>query len=235
MANFKTTVDRVTGNGDHFPVIDKQKIFEKSKKYILIQQLLEDIQDFLTEGETIEEYLAFSSVDNISNFSANWMSFSYARTAKAKSYVENFKGTRGNRLFIFTNQRIIYLFPLEFFESNHFYSYPYDSIKVLTLQEHRKKNTKLENFTVLDFESNQRVFTETLNDQDYARILKIRDKVSGFGKIPVNNKPVRKRKFDYLFGHMLFGLKIASVINYIYIMIFILLLVGLFLDGNHSK
>lgn len=71
MANFKTTVDRVTGNGDHFPVIDKQKIFEKSKKYILIQQLLEDIQDFLTEGETIEEYLAFSSVDNISNFSAN--------------------------------------------------------------------------------------------------------------------------------------------------------------------
>lgn len=230
MSKFKDTIYHANEllNEDLTP-LKKNKIFENAKSYILLKDLKEGIQEFLAEGEEIMGMLPLTDSENTGSFTVGWMGMSYARTQRAKAYVKDFKTVRGNRFLMFTNQRMLFLFPTDFFESKAFFSYPYESIKGIHLKEHQiRTRMGVTLWYALDFQAGNHVFTETLTEADKDQFLKMRDEISVFGKIPLSQKIIRKGLFDKIFSNIHLPIKIGIGFNLVWIALLVIILLGFF-------
>lgn len=229
MANFKQTVNTVTSqlNGE-LTHAQKATLFAQSKRYILVQQLLAGIEKYLTTDEEIKGVLPLANLENTAVFTTGVLGFSAATTPEAKNYLKHFHDTRGNRLLLFTNTRIIFLFPLEFFESQTFFSYPYTSIKAITMKANQQGIGAVGNWTLLDFQSDDHIFTETLSDQDAQKFQEIKEQIPDLRKIPIKEKAVRRNYFDSFVNNLSFCVKIGYAGNLLWILLFFFLLFGIF-------
>ncbi|BCA85741.1 hypothetical protein EsVE80_12640 [Enterococcus saigonensis] len=217
---------------------EKKSLFNRSKYYILFQEVKEKLQPKLATGEKITGYLPMTSGENSGFMSAGPMGMSYARTPQAKKYVDNFNDTRGNRLLIFTDTRLIFLTVLDFFETNYFSSFPYEKIKGITTKkwsihywdEKRKRQTV--NWFFLDFAADTKIFNEVLTEKDMLLFKENWQKIAKMRVIPETGKVLRNQKMDMFFSNLRLWYNLLQGANVLFIVLAIILILAiLFLLG----
>ncbi|MBP2098085.1 PH domain-containing protein [Enterococcus rivorum] len=230
MSGFKQVVSDVTTNlNSDLSSEGKEKTFQSSKKHIILRKVIEGIEASLDEDEFICDYLPFSNGENTGVFTTGWAGMEAATKSLSKEYVKEFNDNRGNRMFLFTNKRIIFVFPLHYLETSEFISYPYDKIKAITLKKNKKgKIRKDVEWYYLDFQVNQHIFTETLTVRDKDKLLQIVNKVPRLKEIPIVKHVVRTNKFDQFFSNINFSVKIVYILNFICYGTLIIILLGTF-------
>lgn len=113
---------------------EKAATFELSKQYVFLQDLLEELRTLLAKDETILGYLPLTPDGNLAFANQGLGAYAYATTEKAKAYRDIFHDTRGNRLLVFTETRMLFLVIIDYLENNTYFSYPYETIKAFTIK-----------------------------------------------------------------------------------------------------
>lgn len=216
--------------------MDKNQLFERSKYYILLQELLADIQVELASSEEICGFLPMTVAENTAATNQGIGGMGYARTKKAKQYVKNFSDTRGNRLFIFTNQRIIYLIILDYLEDKNYFSYPYKEIHSIYLEPHPlsyrdPKGMKKKEIVwyYVDFQAGNHIFSEIFTETDAEVFRKNWQEIEAFHKIPQAKRIYRQRPFDRIMSNLQFSGRLLYFLNFLLILLAILLVFGVLL------
>ncbi|MBP1045898.1 hypothetical protein I6N96_06360 [Enterococcus sp. BWM-S5] len=218
----------------------KKRLFKQTKMYILVQEILESLEEHhLKHNETIRSFLPLTNDGaNISFMTSGIMGLYHPKSKKAKKYVNDFHDLRGNRLFIFTSQRIIFMTIIEYLDQELFYTYPYDKIETITL----KKNTlgyfdwekgfppaRKKMYTYFfDFECDNAIFSELFSEMDGKIVLEQVNKIEEMKHIAVSEEVYRQRAFDALLNNPLFGYRVTKFISYGLILLFLTFLIGLF-------
>ncbi|MGX7200002.1 hypothetical protein [Enterococcus nangangensis] len=214
----------------HLDVAEKKQLFQRTKMYILWQELQELLKDELNTDEEIRYALPITNESNSAVMNSGLLGMTYARSPRAREYVDTFLDLRGNRLLLFTQERIIFLVVVEYLEEGLYYSYPYTSIDQITLQYQ-----KISPFTIstadprvmdiakaggdgyyyLDFESQGDIFVEMFYQKDAQRLLEIFDETPALkGKVS-SGKIHRRHKRDYVLGNPMFGVRYMQVFNWL--------------------
>ena len=120
---------------------EKNRLLANGKTYIFFQELMTEIQSLLDKDETVQGYLPLSTSGNLAISNQGIAGLSYARTERAKQYVVQFNDTRSNRLFVFSEKRILFLVIIDFLDDQTYFSYPYSSSPAFSL-----KTSKLNRF-----------------------------------------------------------------------------------------
>lgn len=182
--------------------IDTEALYQRSKYYILMKEIESLMTPQLTPGETIQGYLPLTVADNTGSMNTGYNAQTYVTTEKARWYVDQFKDTRGNRVMIFTETRIIFLVIVEFFEENRYYSYAYDSIHSIFTKKHTRRyfdehmKRQRHVWYLLDFQADNHVFDETLTQKDYETLKEIWQRIPAMARIPESNRVYRRNLFD---------------------------------------
>jgi hypothetical protein len=192
-----------------------------------------EVQTLLDEDETVQGYLPLSSTGNLAISNQGIGGLAYARTKRAKEYVKHFQDTRGNRLFVFTEKRIIFLVIIDFLDSQTYFSYPYTSISAFSLKT--RKLTRYEKpedpeimfWAYFDFQSDQRIFSDVLTKKDYALFKEFHEAIPALKKIPITEKIHRNNSFDYILSNWHFNYRVMIVVNVLLIVLAILLVLGI--------
>ncbi|WP_270598425.1 PH domain-containing protein [Enterococcus asini] len=218
---------------------DKKRLFEQTKMYIFLQDFLKKLTPYLEEGEVIQAYLPMTNQENTAVATGGIMGMAYAREPEARAYVENFHDVRGNRLLVFTNQRMLFVVIVEFLEERLFYSYPYDSIQSILFKKHKigyfdwsaatigaiRKQT---HYYTLDFQAGDHIFTEMLAEDDGVIFQRQLETVPALQGILLGEKVQRERKFDLIFSNASLQLKLLyglSILLVLFLVLYVLLLV----------
>lgn len=185
----------------------KKKLFNQTKMYIFLQDFIEKIKPYLEEDETIQAYLPMTNDgQNISAVGLGLLGMYHPESEEAKAYVKDFNDLRGNRLLIFTDQRMIFTTIIEFLDQKTFFSYPYTTIKAITLKENKTsyfdwddsfppKRVALFSY-IFDFESENHIFSEMLGQRDADILKRQLSDIPELKEIVVTTKIYRKRTFD---------------------------------------
>lgn len=212
---------------------EKKQLYERSKYYIFFQELLQDVKKELAEDEEIHGFLPMNVTENIAATNPGIGGMGHARSEKAKKYVKNFNDTRGNRLLIFTDQRMIYLIILDYLEEGNYYSYPYKDIHSIYLdQRHlsyrQPKGFKKqeENWYFVDFQSGVHIFTEFFSEKDAEVFKENWQKIPAFNKVPQSKRIYRSKLFDRIINNWGLGIKYMYIINALLIIYALLLILG---------
>ncbi|MCD1025158.1 PH domain-containing protein [Enterococcus sp. SMC-9] len=217
----------------------KKDLFKRSKYYILFQEVKEKLQPNLAVSEEIMGYLPMTVEGNSGFMNAGPMAMGYARTSQAKQYVKTFNDTRGNRLLIFTNTRMIFLTLLDFFETGGFSSFPYDKIKGITTKkwsmgywdEKRKRQTI--NWFFLDFAADTKIFNEVLTEKEMILFKENWQRIEKMRAIAETDKVLRNQKMDMLFSNLRLWFNLLQGANVLLIVLAIFLILAvLFLLGS---
>lgn len=216
------------------PSVNKKTLFERTKYYILFQDVIADLKEQLHPDEAITGYLPITNQKNSMTASAGPWGLSYANTPRGKAYVKEFKDTRGNRLFVFTNQRLIYLTVLEFIEEGRYFSYPYDKFQTITIKPYQVslfKPKTVENpyWYLLDFQADKRIVTELLTKEDAAYFRKQWQQNDLTNTLPIEESVKRGSRFDFFVSNVDLGIKVQYWISMLLILVMILLVVLLVL------
>lgn len=234
-------LDQQNNNDFSMSRFQKKELFHQTKMYIFLQELIESIKkEQLNADETIRSFLPLTTDGgNLSSLNVGMMGLYHPKSEAAKKYVRDFHDLRGNRLLIFTDQRIIFMTIIEYLDQKLFYSYPYDKIHAITL----KKNTltyfdwsvgfpparkKLYTY-FFDFECEQAIFSELFTEKDGKLVLEQLEKNDGMKKITASEDVYRRRGFDKLLNNPLLSYRITKFISYGLIGLFLFFLAGLFL------
>ncbi|MGM0124342.1 hypothetical protein IGI37_001719 [Enterococcus sp. AZ194] len=196
----------------------KKKLFGQVKFYIFIQDLLKRVEPLLNNGEEIKGYLPFSPGPNSSIANVGMMGMAYAKTEEARNYVKAFNDVRGNRLMIFTEERMIFMTIVEFLEDQTYFSYPYESIDSIRLKQHTAsyfdwekrfspKRVKIHWYT-FDFQAGNNIFTETLDEKDTELLKEKMNSIEQLKSIMITDNVKRKSTFDFLFSNVNLQLKV---------------------------
>lgn len=210
---------------------EKNRLLTNGKTYIFFQELMTEIQALLDADETVQGYLPLSSSGNLAISNQGIAGLSYARTERAKQYVKQFNDTRSNRLFVFTEKRLLFLVVIDFLDDQTYFSYPYSSIPVFSLKT-RKLNRfeKPEDEEILfwgyfDFQSDNHIFSDVLTKKDYELFQRFHETIPALKKIPITEKIHRKSPLDYVISNWHFNYRVMIFAN----MLLILLAIGLVL------
>lgn len=218
---------------------DKKRLFEQTKMYIFLQDFLKKLTPYLEEGEVIQAYLPMTNQENTAVATGGIMGMAYAREPEARAYVENFHDVRGNRLLVFTNQRMLFVVIVEFLEERLFYSYPYDSIQSILFKKHKigyfdwsaatigaiRKQT---HYYTLDFQAGNYIFTEMLAEDDGVIFQRQLETVPALQGILLGEKVQRERKFNLIFSNASLHLKLLyglSILLVLFLVLYVILLV----------
>lgn len=218
----------------------KKALFNQTKMYIFLQETLKSLeQEHLNKDEVICSVLPLTTDGaNFSSMNTGFMGLYHPKSEKAKKYVRDFHDLRGNRLFIFTNQRIIFMTIIEYIDQGLFYSYPYEKIIAITL----KKNTltyfdwskgfpasrkKMYSYFI-DFECENSLFTELLSEADVTLILKQLKEIDKAKSITISEQVYRQRAFDAVLNNPLLGYKATKLLSFGLIFLFLFFLIGMF-------
>ncbi|WP_302372781.1 PH domain-containing protein [Enterococcus asini] len=230
--------DELAGKQD-LSTQDKKRLFEQTKMYIFLQDFLKKLTPYLEEGEVIQAYLPMTNQENTAVATGGIMGMAYAREPEARAYVENFHDVRGNRLLVFTNQRMLFVVIVEFLEERLFYSYPYDSIQSILFKKHKigyfdwsaatigaiRKQT---HYYTLDFQAGNHIFTEMLAEDDGVIFQRQLETIPALQGILLGEKVQRERKFDLIFSNASLHLKLLyglSILVVLFLVLYVLLLV----------
>lgn len=181
---------------------DAKALYQRSKYYILMKEISEKLRPELPKDEEILAYLPLTNTDNTAFMNTGINSLSYARTKKARDYVNTFHDTRGNRLMIFTKRRILFLVVVEFLEEKQYFSYPYESIQSIYVEKYQRRyfDEKMhrQNFSCyfLDFQSEANVFFEALSEEDYQEYCRIKASIPAFSQVKSGTKVQRNTRLD---------------------------------------
>lgn len=230
--------DELAGKQD-LSTQDKKRLFEQTKMYIFLQDFLKKLTPYLEEGEVIQAYLPMTNQENTAVATGGIMGMAYAREPEARAYVENFHDVRGNRLMVFTNQRMLFVVIVEFLEERLFYSYPYDSIQSILFKKHKigyfdwsaatigaiRKQT---HYYTLDFQAGNHIFTEMLAEDDGVIFQRQLETIPALQGILLGEKVQRERKFDLIFSNASLQLKLLyglSILLVLFLVLYVILLV----------
>lgn len=230
--------DELAGKQD-LSTQDKKRLFEQTKMYIFLQDFLKKLTPYLEEGEVIQAYLPMTNQENTAVATGGIMGMAYAREPEARAYVENFHDVRGNRLLVFTNQRMLFVVIVEFLEERLFYSYPYDSIQSILFKKHKigyfdwsaatigaiRKQT---HYYTLDFQAGNHIFTEMLAEDDGVIFQRQLETIPALQGILLGEKVQRERKFDLIFSNASLQLKLLyglSILLVLFLVLYVILLV----------
>ena len=230
--------DELAGKQD-LSTQDKKRLFEQTKMYIFLQDFLKKLTPYLEEGEVIQAYVPMTNQENTAVATGGIMGMAYAREPEARAYVENFHDVRGNRLLVFTNQRMLFVVIVEFLEERLFYSYPYDSIQSILFKKHKigyfdwsaatigaiRKQT---HYYTLDFQAGNHIFTEMLAEDDGVIFQRQLETISALQGILLGEKVQRERKFDLIFSNASLQLKLLyglSILLVLFLVLYVILLV----------
>lgn len=220
----------------------KKALFQQTKMYIFLQELLESLEEnHLGSNEVIRSILPLTTDGaNLSFMNTGIMGLYHPKGEKAKQYVKDFHDLRGNRLFVFTDQRIIFMTIIEYIDQALFYSYPYEKINTITL----KKNTltyldwssgfpptRKKMYTYfIDFECENAIFSELFSETDGEIILERLKEIEEKNSITISQQVYRQRRFDSLLNNPLFSYRVTKFISFGLILLFLLFFIGLFFD-----
>lgn len=226
---FKKAVDSLT-NPDNTILVkpdqeltprEKARLMYQTKMHIQLEEIILELKKELSEAEEIVGYMPFTNRDNSAIATSGVMGMTYAKTAAAQQYRDNFTDLRGNRMLIFTNERIMFMVIIEYLEDGLFYSYPYESIDAIRLEERHVKffdwslwkdhflpTRGQTTWYVLDFQAGNRIFTETLMPQDLKRFESLIAQIPPLQQVIIDDKVHRNTKFDYVFSNLNLAKKI---------------------------
>lgn len=213
----------------------KRNLFNQTKMYIFLQDFIEKIKPYLEEDEEIKAYLPMTNDgQNASVVGVGILGMYHPESEEAKAYVKNFNDLRGNRILIFTNQRMIYATIIEFLDQRIFFSYPYTTIKAITLKENKMtyfdwdesfppKRVALYSY-IFDFESSDHIFSELLGQRDADILIRQLETIPALKNIVVTQKVYRKRRFDRIVNNPVFAYRVAYYFSIVVAIGFLLVL-----------
>lgn len=205
------------------------------EKLAIMQTMLRELQTKLAVDEEIIDYLPLTNAHNTAVETSGWMGLSHATKPLAQQYMQLFDDLRGNRLLLFTNQRMLLVFPVDFFEAGRFTSYFYQDIPGIMLRQNKasvwtrllkKKNEA--SWYVLDFQSKAGIFSETLQPFQKEQFLKTIAKIPAAQAVPIGSRLRRKNKFDQIVNNFEYTLKVGYFFNFLWFLLLLLLLLGVF-------
>jgi len=240
---FKAAVDQLTApkktveiDSETLTSSQKKDLLEQTKMYIFLQELLEKIKPYLSDNEEIIDYLPLTNEENSRAGTVGVMGMTYATTTEARDYLNTFYNLRGNRLIIFTNERMIFLTIIEFLESRVYFSYPYESIHAFKLKKHKVSYLDWKSAVVasrghsywytLDFQSNDHVFTEMLTEDDAAIFKRQLLEIPPLQTILVDEKVHRNTKADLVISNVNFWIRLLIGASIFCIVLFIIILIS---------
>lgn len=191
---------------------EKKSMFQRAKMHILMQDIFETMKDELREGEEIVDYMPFTNGENSMVFTSGLLGGMYAATTDAtKNYVKDFHDVRGNRVLLFTSDRIILFFVIEFLGEKRYQSYWYEDLPTMTLHEKverfryfdvdQKKFVKSQGSTfTLDFQTTKgNIFIESVSEKEAQKIQRIMRQIPKAQFTNMGRKHRRNSIFGYLF------------------------------------
>lgn len=214
---------------------EKAATFELSKQYVFLQDLLEELRTLLAKDETILGYLPLTPDGNLAFANQGLGAYAYATTEKAKAYRDIFHDTRGNRLLVFTETRMLFLVIIDYLESNTYFSYPYETIKAFTikprkLMKHESPEDKEQfHWGYFDFQAGTHIFSEVLTKKDYELFTSYHESIPALKKIPIQNKVYRAAKYQYFLSNWHFSFRLMTAFNLLFLLLFVLMILGFFL------
>ncbi|WP_086312883.1 hypothetical protein A5821_000444 [Enterococcus sp. 7F3_DIV0205] len=213
----------------------KKNLFNQTKMYIFLQDFIEKVKPYLEEGEEIHAYLPMTSDgQNVSAVGLGLLGMYHPETEEAKAYVKNFNDLRGNRILIFTDQRMIFTTIIEFLDQRTFFSYPYTTIKAITLKENKMnyfdwdesfppKRVALYTY-IFDFESENHIFSELLGQRDADILKRQLLEIPALKEIVVIKKVYRERRFDRVVNNPVLAYRLTYYFSIIAAVVFLILL-----------
>lgn len=214
---------------------EKKQLFDETKMYIFIQDFLKKLTPYLQEDEVIQSYLPLTNQDNSAIMTGGIMGMAYARTPDARAYLNTFHTVRGNRLLIFTDQRMIFVVVIDFLEDHTYFSYPYDSIKSFMLKEHtfgyfdwanKDGLRKQDSYYTFDFQAGNHVFTEMLSPEDAQIFQRQLQEIDGLKHVLITDKAKRNNWLDRVFSNVTLHIRLLYGVT---ILAFLALFIYLFL------
>lgn len=207
--------------------MQKRKQQRSVAMYLTMRHILDEVQQLLQPDEKIINLLPMTNEENSQMATGGIMGMYAPQTEETKQYIHDQTSLRGNRLMVFTNQRIIFFIVIEFLDNpKQYFSYNYDQLQAVKLAE-RKISVpgndhfwKRDYYTYysLDFETDDKhVFTEFLTKENGQLFKKNLLTIPAMAHVQITDHVVRPNKFDYVFSNT----DLASKILFLGIPIFI--------------
>lgn len=231
-------------NGD-LSAEQKKQLVKQTQMYIQLEEIVADLSQDLNPGEEIAGYLPFTNEENSAAATVGIMGMTYVTSFKAQKYRNTFHDLRGNRMLIFTNQRMIFTIIIEFLEERRYYSYPYNHIKGIRFEKHpigyfdwqkgkllpKRKKTY---WYTLDFQSQSNIFTEVLQPKEVRKFQDLVEAVPALKAITIDENMHRDTRFDYLFSNTKVGLQGMTLFFILVLVVFVGLIIYQLATGRGS-
>lgn len=210
----------------------KKQLFKQTQMYIQLEEIIADLSKDLVLGEEIAGYIPFTNEGNSAAATSGIMGMTYVTSSGAKNYRDNFHDLRGNRMLIFTNQRMIFTVLIEFLEERRYYSYPYEKIQAIRFEKHPigyfdwQKGFFLPTrqttyWYSLDFQSKTNIFTEVLQPAEVKKFQELVEALPALKAITIDEQMHRDNRFDFLFSHTKVGIRALTLFFLIVLFLFL--------------
>lgn len=213
----------VTGLEDT-PELNARYKAREASLYISMQQVLSQVATLLAPDEEILSMMPMTNEENSAYATDGVMGMYAPKSQKAKDYIKSQSSLRGNRLMLFTNQRMIFFVVIEFIDDpTAYYSYAYDQIKHIKFKQHRMSipgakpwQREYLSWYGVDFETADRhIFNEVLTSANGKQFQRNLVAIPGMRQIDIGEKQDRYFSRDNYLGG-----------SYLYIQIFVWLIVA---------
>lgn len=183
--------------------------------YLTMQAILAKLKQQLRPEEMIVNLMPITNENSSQTATNGYLGMYAAKSDQAAAYIKAQRSLRGNRLLVFTDQRLIFLVLVEFLDDpTKFFSYDYDKIKSIKLKEHKASEPgelarpwkrKHYKWYTLDFQTDDlQVFTETLDVTNTKLFKRNLLTIPGMQHIEVSRYVRRKNVFQFIFSNINF-------------------------------
>lgn len=210
-------------NGFNIKYVDKptpelRRIYQARRMSleIALQRVIKQATALLAPDEKIINLLPMTNEDNSAAATDGVMGMYAPHTQAARNYIKSQDNLRGNRLMIFTNQRIIFFIVVEFIDDpSAYFSYRYENLQHIKLKKHKTSVPKGSEYShvftgreysywyTFDFETaDGHIFTEILTRRNAWLVKKNLLEIPGMQHIDVSDKVVRHQLLNMLLGNV---------------------------------
>lgn len=205
---------------------EKKQLFLRTKVYVILQEVMEELGTYFTAEEEIIGYLPFTNQENSTAATVGVAGMMHVKTSRGRDYLDTFHELRGNRLLVFTNKNMYFMVVLEFIEERLFSTYDYESVAKIKFKKHQTSYREWQpkkgfikqtiNHYTIDFQAGEHIFTETLTNEDGEKFLEVREKIPALKAIELSNKVTRDSALGYLLGNINFSIKTFTILSWLF-------------------
>ncbi|WP_179396160.1 hypothetical protein [Lacticaseibacillus absianus] len=174
--------------------------------YITMHQVMAQVGTLLTPGERVVNLMPMTNEANSGVATDGLMGMYAPKNAAAKQYAAAQDSLRGNRLWVFTTQRLLFFTVIEFLDDPGAYqAYPYARIRRMKLAErhisipgnaHFWQRTRVSWYAV-DFQTEDgNIFTETLTPANAALLKRNLLQLPAMADIELTDGVTRNNRWD---------------------------------------